>query len=211
MPNDPTTRVIRGQMPTSNYAQSTSRLVRGPSSNKTAQYLESIDPNNPGQQGFYREALTGIPHPLEAGKTLSYGGLQDLLAGPHGAAARDAYSQSNRMQRVPTKAEYEQAAYAQAHADLLSRGANKPGELAFPMRADAALRAPNTATAIAHGNYVLQDGQAVVSPESLNQRYEDVASGQSAMTAPGMPAPAMPVAETVRRVIRGSNQPIAVR
>ena len=198
------TRVIKGSTPTSNYAASTKPLVQGKSSNKTAQYLADILPNDPGQQGFYREALTGIPHPLQAGKTLSYGGLQDLLAGPQGAAAREAYGQANRMQRAPSIGQYEQAAYTAAHAQMVARGAANPGELAFPASADAARRAPNTAMAIAHGNFVAPEGGAVVDAASLAQRADDVAGSTPIMAAPGMAVRLVRGAAPATRVIPGS-------
>ncbi|MBH8567310.1 hypothetical protein KB206_00325 [Microvirga sp. STS02] len=140
--------------------------------------------NDLGAQAFYREALTGIPHPLIHGQTLNYGQLQDLLTSSHRAAAIDAYAVANRLDKPPTAAAYQQAMFDHAHAALLERAAAKPGEYAFPASADSARRAPNTARAIAHGNYVQPD--AVQNAASLAQRYGDVAGVSNAYAAPGM-------------------------
>jgi hypothetical protein len=178
MPKEPT--------PVRTIKYSNASQVQGKGSNKTMQYLQGMDSQDPGQQGFYREALTDIPHPLEAGKTVTYGGLQDLLRGPQKAAALDAYARLNRMDRTPTAEVYQAAAFEAAKQRMMQRGAANPGELAFPMSADAARRAPNTAMAIAHGNYAQPTGGAVVDAASQAQRYADQPM-QATYTAPGMP------------------------
>ncbi|WP_460499567.1 hypothetical protein, partial [Hymenobacter agri] len=136
------------------YTAGTTPQLHGRASNKTLQYLADMEPTDAGQQAFWREALTGIPHPLDANQTLNYGQLQDLVHGPQGAAAVDAYAAANKLTARPAAATYQQAMFDQAKARLLVRAAEKPGEYAFPASADAARRAPNTARAIAHGDYV---------------------------------------------------------
>ena len=185
MPNESTApaKVIRGTMPTVNYAARMAAQV--PGSNKTLQYLQGLDPQDPGQQGFYREALNDIPHPLETGKQINYGQLQSLLHGQQRGAVLDAYAQQNRLARTPTADEFQAHAFAAAKDRMLARGAATPGELAFPQSADAARRAPNAATAIAHGNFVQPTGGAVVNAASLAQRSADLPA-DAAYAAPGM-------------------------
>lgn len=203
-PNQPT-RVIKAALPRSNYAATTAPLVQGKASNKTAQYLAEMLPTDPGQQGFYGEALNDIPHPLQAGQRLNYRELQAVLNGPQRAQALNAYAAANRLGKV-TAAQMQQAEFDQARARLDVRGAATPGSLAFPPAADAARRAPNTATAIAHGNYAQPQGGAVVDAAALAQRAADLPVDAGLMAAPGMavkllrgaaPAPAA-------RVLRGN-------
>ena len=197
---NPPARTIRS----GSYAAGTTRQLQGKASNKTEQYLAGLDAQDPGNQAFYREALVGIPNPMQAGQSMSYGQLQDALAGPKRAAMLAAYAEQNRMDKTPTAQAYQQAMFDQARAQMLQRGAEKPGELAFPVAADAARRVPNTAQAIAHGNYVAPAGTAVVDAASLAQRHADVAGG-SAYVAPGMAMSAPPVVVTpapARRTIR---------
>ena len=199
-------RVIKGSLPSSNYAASTTRLVQGKASNKTAQYLSEILPNDPGQQGFYGEALNDIPHPLDAGKQINYRELQQVLNGPNRAAALDAYAGANRLGKVSAD-QMQQAMFDQARARLDARGAANPGSLAFPMSADAARRAPNTATGIAHGDFVQPMGGAVVDAATQAQRYADQPADAGMMAAPGMAvrlvrgAPVAPAPRVIRPAI----------
>lgn len=162
---------------TGSYAASTKPQVQGHPSNKTLQYLADVPAEHPGQQAFYREALTGIPHPLEKGKTLSYGQLQDLLQGPQRAKALDAYRAAGRFDHAPTANSYLADSFDKAHAEMLRRAAANPGELAFPAAADAALRAPATATAVQHGNYVQPTTAGRITDAAVQaQRFGDIAS-----------------------------------
>lgn len=187
------------------YAGSAPQHGQAPSSNRTAQYLAAINAEHPGQQGFYRAALTGIPHPLQAGQTLNYGQLQDLLAGPQGATARDAYAVQNRLDRAPTAEQLLATRFEQARAAMLQRGAQNPGQLAFGPEADDALQAPGRAAAVAHGNYVPLIGGQLSNPLSAAQRYADLPAA-SAYTAPGMSVAApMPAAgQTLTNVLRAA-------
>lgn len=196
-------RLLKSSLPTANY--SVKGLVRGPAGNKTGQYLAAIDPQDPGQQGFYREALNDIPHPLEAGKTMNYGGLQALLNSPQRGAVLDAYARQNRLQKAPTAEQFQAEAFAAAHARMLERGAANPGELAFPASADAARRAPAAQMALAHGNYVQPQGGAVVDAASQAQRFADLPA-DAAYAAPGTPMRLVRGAAPVpaARVIPGS-------
>ena len=167
------------------YAAGTSAQLQGRASNKTAQYLAEIAPEHPGQQGFYRAALTGIPHPLQRGQTINYGQLQDLLASPQGAAAREAYASTYRLNRAPSAEQIQAEAFTTARQQMLDRGAANPGQLAFGAEAEAALRAPLVAQAIAHGNYVPLVGQQLSNPLAQAQRYADLPAS-AAYVAPGM-------------------------
>lgn len=169
------------------YAAGTTAQLQGRASNKTAQYLAEIGPDHPGQHGFYRAALTGIPHPLQRGQMINYGQLQDLLASPQGAAAREAYASTHQLNRAPSVEQMEGEAFASARQQMLQRGAANPGQLAFGPEADAALRAPLVAQAIAHGNYVPMAGQQLSNPLAQAQRYADLPAA-SAYAAPGMGA-----------------------
>lgn len=200
----PDKRTIQAASPqTGSYAAGTRRQLQGKASNKTQQYLAGMDTHDPGGQAFYREAIT-VPHPLEPGKTMSYGQFQDALQGPQKAAMLDAYARQNKMQSIPTAVAYQQAMFDQGHAAMLQRGADNPGELAFPASADEARRAPNTGRAIAHGNYVAPAGSAMQDAAAMSQRYGDVVGG-SAYAAPGMAVQAQPAIAVApaRRVIRG--------
>ncbi|GAC1370966.1 MAG: hypothetical protein NVS3B25_19170 [Hymenobacter sp.] len=204
MPDKNPARSIKGTMPTGSYAGTTRASVQGKGSNKTEQYLAAIGPNHPGQQAFYREALT-VPHPLQPGASMRYGELQDLLAGPQRGAALDAYAAAHRLPTA-TAAQMQQALFDQGHADLLARAAQHPGEYAFPPAADAALRAPVTATGIAHGNFEQPAAGQLQNAAALSQRFADLPTGQGAYVAPGMAAPQPAPA---RRVIRGAAPAIA--
>ena len=169
------------------YAGGTSAQLQGRASNKTAQYLAEIGPDHPGQQAFYRAALTGIAHPLQRGATLNYGQLQDLLAGQQGAAAREAYASTHQLNRAPSAEQMQAEAFASARQQLIQRGEANPGQLAFGAEADAALRAPLNAQNLAHGNYVPLVGGQLSSPLAQAQRYADLPAS-SAYAAPGMGA-----------------------
>ena len=200
MPKEPVAKVIKAALPTATY--STRGQVQGPGGNKTQQYLAALDPQDPGQQGFYREALS-VPHPMQAGQRMSYGQLQDLLAGPHKAAALDAYASANRLTSV-SAAQMQQTLFDAGKADLLQRGAANPGVLAFPPAADAARRAPNTATALAHGNFATPANGAVQDAVALQQRYADQPADGAVMAAPGMPVRLVrgaPVATPARTIL----------
>ena len=204
MPNPPSPkRTIKGTLPSriGTYAPTTARLVQGKSSNKTADFLADLDPHDPGQQAFYREALT-LPHPLETGKQINYGQLQHLLNSPQRAAALDAYRVSNRLDRAPTAEAYQQAAFDAAHRQLLQRGAANPDTLAFPPSAVEALRAPNTAQNIAHGNFAAAEGPQLTNAAIQAQRYADLGTAAPVMAAPGM---------TVRLVRGAAPTPAPVR
>ena len=167
----------------------------GRASNRTAQYLSEIGTDHPGQQAFYRQALTGIPHPLQAGHTLNYGQLQDLLTGPQGAAARDAYANANQMHRTPSTGQMEAELFTRAHDQLLARAAAHPDHLAFGPDADAALRAPLNERNMAHGNYASVGSGQLSNPLAQAQRFNDLPAS-SAYVAPSMaaaaPAPLSP-------------------
>ena len=201
----PISRVIRGTVPTGSYAASTAPQLQGRAGNKTTQYLDAMLPNDPGAQGFHREALTGIPHPLNPGQTMNYGQLQDLLHGPHGAAALESYRATHRLDKMPTADDVQRVAFDQARADLLARAAQKPGELAFPASADAARRAPNTAQQMAHGNFLAADAPGqVVNGVMQAQRYADLPVDGTAYAAPGMATrPGVAPPAVPARVIRG--------
>ena len=169
------------------YADGTSAQLQGRASNKTAQYLSEISPDHPGQQGFYRAALTGIPHPMQRGQMINYGQLQDLLASPQGAAAREAYATTHQLNRAPSAEQMQAEAFASARQQMLDRGAANPGQLAFGAEADSALRAPLNARNIAHGNYVPLVGGQLSSPLAQAQRYADLPAA-SVYAAPGMGA-----------------------
>lgn len=195
-------RVIKGALPRSNYAASTTRLVQGQASNKTAQYLAGIQAHDPGQQGFYGEALNDIPHPLDAGRQINYHELQQVLNGPQRAQALDAYASANRLGKVSAE-QMQQSLFDAARARLDARGAANPGVLAFPAAADSARRAPNTATAIAHGNFAPADEASNAAVQA--QRFADIAGTTPVMAAPGMAvklvrgaAPVAPAARVIR-------------
>jgi hypothetical protein len=197
MPKSPVAaKVIKGTMPTSTYARTLAPLVRGKGSNKTQQYLDGMDANDPGQQGFWREALTDIPHPLEQGRQVSYGGLQQLLNSNQRGAALDAYAQQAKLPKV-TAAQMQQALFEQGKARLLERAAANPGQYAFPPAADSARRAPTTAQNIAHGNFAAAVGGEVTNAAVQAQRYADLSAAAPVMAAPGMAV----------RLVRGAVQP----
>lgn len=173
-------RTIAGSLPTATY--SNKGLVQGKGSNKTEQYLAGLPATDPGHQAFYREALNDIPHPL-TGQPMTYGGLQQALAGPQRAAMLDAYAAHNKMPRV-TADQMQQAEFNSANTRMLARGAANPGTLAFPDAADVARRAPSTAQAIAHGNYAAADNASNATVQA--QRFADIAGQQNVMAAPGM-------------------------
>lgn len=205
MLTDPPARVIRGTLPTGSYAASTTAQLQGRAGNKTTQYLEAMHPGDPGAQGFYREALTGIPHPLQSGKTLNYGQYQDLLRGKDGAAAMESYRAMHRLDKMPTANDMQRVAFDQARADLMARASQKPGELAFPAAADAARRAPNTAQQMAHGNFLAPDAPGQVMNGAMQgQRFADLPADGAAYAAPGMAGRPMPMPVPMpARVIRG--------
>ncbi|MDO7852965.1 hypothetical protein [Hymenobacter convexus] len=205
-------RTIRGATTpttTGSYDGATTPQLHGKGSNKTAEFLSAIDPNDPGAQGFYREALT-IPHPLEPTKSITYGEVQQMMKGPQKAAVLEAYRAANRLPQAPTPAAYEQAVFDQAKQQLMERGAANPGVYAFPDAAVNALRAPTTARLIRSGNFAAseQPGQ-VVNPAMLAQRAAELPA-EEVMAAPGVPVrlirnptPPVPTAPTPR-TIRGS-------
>lgn len=198
MPKSLPARTIK----TGSYAAGTAAQVQGKGSNKTQQYLDGIDPHDPGQQGFYREALQ-VPHP-QTGQPMSYGQLQDAMNGPHKAQMLEAYAAQQRLDKTPTADAYLQAMFDHGKADLVQRGAATPGAYAFPASADVARRAPATARAIAHGNYVAPAQGVMQDAPALAQRYEDVAGVDNAYAAPGMAVQprSIAVAAPERRVIR---------
>lgn len=208
----PTGRTISGTLPAKNgsYAGSTKPQLQGKSSNKTAAFLAEIDPADPGRQAFYKEALQ-VPHPLDAGKQISYGQLQQLMQGPQKAAALEAYRAANRLPQTPTAQAYEQAMFDAGHKQLVERGAAQPEVYAFPNAAVEALRAPTTARLIRTGNFVTgeQPGQ-VVNPAMLAQRAAELPADDAAYAAPAMPVRLIrntvpPTSTpTTSRTIRGS-------
>lgn len=186
MPKSPVAaRTIKGTMPTSTYARTVTPLVRGKSSNKTLQYLDGMDANDPGQQGFWREAITEIDHPLEQGKQMSYGQLQQLLNSQQRSAALDAYAQQAKLPKV-TAEQMQQALFEQGKARLLERAAQNPGQYAFPPAADSARRGPTTAQNVAHGNFAAADHGEVTNAAMQAQRYADLGAVAPVMAAPGM-------------------------
>lgn len=204
MPYPVPARTIVGSLPTSSYAAATAPQLRGKAGNKTAQYMADMLPTDPGNQAFYAEALNDIPHPLEAGKVMNYGQVQQLLNGPQRAAALDAYAAQNKLPRV-SAAQMQQAMFEAAKPRLMARGAANPGEYAFPPSADAARRAPSTATGIAHGNFAAADQASNAAVQA--QRFADIAGANSVMAAPGMSVRLVRGPDTVpvARVIRGGT------
>lgn len=183
-------RVIRGSMPTrtGSYAGSTRPQLHGKGSNKTADFIAGIDPLDPGHQAFYREALTGIQHPLDPAQQVSYGQYQQLLNGPQRAAALEAYRVSNRLDKAPTAEQMQQAAFDNARHQLIQRGAANPGEYAFPTSAIEALRAPTTGRLIRNGNFATPDQKGqMATTETAAQRFANTPPDQDpVMAAPGM-------------------------
>lgn len=210
MPDPAARRTIRGHQhrptTTGNYAASTAAQLQGAASNRTASYTAGIDAHDPGRQAFYREALTGIPHPLRPGQTISYGQLQTLLKGPEKAAALAAYGAANRMDRTPTAKEYAQAAFDKSQAALTRRAAEQPGELAFPAAAIEAQRASNRTIQLARGNFAGTEGQQAVNAATQAQRYALLPEAQGVATAPGMSMkPLVPSTVAPRRTIKGAG------
>jgi hypothetical protein len=190
MPNgSPASRTIRGTLPTKtgSYTNSTKPQLQGKGSNKTAEFLAAIEQSDPGRQAFYREALQ-VPHPLETGKQITYGQLQQLMNGPQKGAALEAYRNANKLPSTPTAEAYQQAAFDAAHKQLIERGANDPSVYAFPDAAAEALRAPTRARLIRTGNFATgeQSGQAV-NPAMLAQRAAELPADGNTYAAPGMP------------------------
>lgn len=181
-------RSIRGTLTkTGSYAGTTTPQLHGKSSNKTAQFIAGIDPNDPGHQAFYREALT-LPHPLNPQQQVNYGQYQELLNGPHRADAIEAYRTSNRLDKASTAEQMQQAVFDQARAQLLQRGAAKPDEYAFPESATEALRAPTRARQIRAGNFVTGERPTQVTNAAMQaQRFANLPTGDEVMAAPGMP------------------------
>jgi hypothetical protein len=187
--NKQSTRTIKGNQParTISYAPTTKPYVQDWGSNKTAEFLADIDPQDPGRQGFYREALM-LPNPLDAKQQMNYGQLQQLMKGPQAPAVLEAYRATNRLDKAPSPQEYQQTMFDAAHQQLIERGANNPGAYAFPDAAVEALRAPTSARLIRTGNFASgeQPGQ-VVNPAMLAQRAAELPKESGTYTAPGMP------------------------
>lgn len=196
-------RTIRGTMParTGSYVGTTTPQLHGKGSNKTAEFIAGIDPNDPGHQAFYREALT-LPHPLNPQQQVNYGQYQQLLNGPHRADAIEAYRVSNRLDKKPTAEQMQQAAFDQARAQLIQRGEANPDKYAFPDAATEALRAPTRARLIRTGNFVSGEQPTQVSNPTIQvQRFANLPVDGAMMAAPGMSV----------RLVRGANPALPVR
>lgn len=152
--------------------------VQGAAGNKTEQYLATFKPEDKGQQGFWREALTDIPHPLEKGKTMTYGQYQDYMAGPNRGAALDAYGKSIRSQSAVAPEAYGQAMFDQAKQRMLERGRMSPGSVAFPQAAMDAYNLPISQRNLRMGNAMQSSipGQVTnpqIAADDLKRRAED--------------------------------------
>ena len=182
-------RTIRGTMPTKtgSYAGTPAPQRQGKGSNKTAEFIASIDPNDPGHQAFYREALT-LPHPLNPQQQVNYGQYQELLNGPRRADAIEAYRVHNRLDATPTADQMQHAEFDAAKQRLLGLGSANPDKYAFPESAMEALRAPTRARLIRAGNFVTGEQPTQATNAAMQaQRFANLPTNDEVMAAPGMP------------------------
>lgn len=155
--------------------------------NKTQRYLQGIQPEQPGQQEFWGQAIMDIDHPLEQGKKLTYQQLQQLVRGPQRKQILDGYAQQQRMQRSPSAEEYLQHQFDQGRTRLYQRAEQVPDAYAFPEQADQARQAVLRPLA-ERASQQLQPtvpGQ-VTNPQIRAQYYAGLTPDPSGYIAPGM-------------------------
>jgi hypothetical protein len=212
-------KTIKGSQPqhTGSYAGSTVPQLHGAASNKTAEFLNAIPAEHPGQQAFYREAVT-MPDPLGSGQQINYGQLQEMLNGPKRAQALDAFARANKLDRVTSQA-MQDALFQQGRAALVERGAANPNEFAFPTAAAEALQAPVRGRLIKAGNFITPEASGQATNAAVQaQRFANLTDQTGTYAAPGValpgsPAPVEAPAPQPRvRLIRGvMGQGIAAR